>query len=141
MTDIELAKKILKEEGCTLVVVKERKVLFSSKEKGIRPLYEVTCTIKDQLKGASIADRVIGKAAAILCVHLEIKYLHTRLISQDAMKVLKKSEIIFYYEEACPYIQNRNKNGRCPMEELSQAVEDPICLLKDIGEFMKKSQS
>lgn len=85
MKDIDLAVELLEKENFTLAAVKESKVIFSSYEEGIKPLYTVVKEEKEVLKGSSIADRVTGKAAAMLCAYAEIKELKTGLISHSCV--------------------------------------------------------
>lgn len=137
MKDIDLAKEVLEKNACTLVIVKEGKVIFSSHDKGIKPMYTVVCNMKEKLHGASVADRVIGRAAAMLCKFANIKELHTKIISEGAVKVLKSSNIQFTYEEMSSYIKNRDKTGMCPVEQLSQDIDSPILLLEKIKSFLE----
>ena len=69
------------------------------------------------LKGAFVADRVIGRAAAFLLVYGEVKGLHAKLISSHAKEVLLRYGLPFEYEEEVPYIKNRRQDGMCPMEQ------------------------
>ena len=136
MGDLELAKDALEKRELTLAIVKEGKILFTSIDKGIKPMYTAVLELKGELKGATIADRVIGRAAAILCKGAGIKELYTRLISQEAVKVFDDSNIKFFYDESTPYIKNRDKTDMCPVENLSQNIDDPEDLIQKISEFL-----
>ncbi|WIV12625.1 DUF1893 domain-containing protein [Proteiniborus sp. MB09-C3] len=136
MKDLELAKEILEEKELTLAIVKEGKILFTSIDKGIKPIYTAVRELKEELKGASVADKVIGKAAAILCKYADIKELYTRLISSEAIKIFEDSSIKFFYDESSPYIKNRDKTDMCPVEKLSQKVDSPTELVQKISEFL-----
>ena len=140
MKDIDLAKELLEKEKLALVIVKDAKVIFSSKEKGIKPIYTAVNTLKDKLYNSSVADRVIGKAAAMLCKYSNIKVLHTKLISESAIKVLEKENIIFTYDESAPYIKNRDKTDLCPVEKLSSDIDNPNLLIEKITDFLDRIQ-
>ena len=140
MKDIDLAKEILEKEKLALVIVKDAKVIFSSKEKGIKPIYIAVNTLKDKLHNSSVADRVIGKAAAMLCKYSNVKALHTKLISESAIKVLEKENIIFTYDESAPYIKNRDKTDLCPVEKLSSDIDNPNLLIEKITDFLDRIQ-
>ncbi|MBF8983547.1 DUF1893 domain-containing protein [Lutibacter sp. B2] len=140
MKDIDLAKAILEKDKLALVIVKEEEVIFYSKEKGIKPIYMAVNTLKDQLVNSSVADRVIGKAAAMLCKYSNIKALHTKLISESAMEVLEKENIILTYDESAPYIKNRDKTDLCPVEKLSSDIENTNLLLEKITDFLESIQ-
>lgn len=137
MKDIDLAVELLEKENFTLAAVKESKVIFSSYEEGIKPLYTVVKEEKEVLKGSSIADRVTGKAAAMLCAYAEIKELKTGLISHSAINVLKETNIRYEYDEITPYIKNRNQTGMCLVETLSLEENNIVELLIGIENFLK----
>ena len=60
------AKKLLQSEGCTLAVVFAGGGRFTSDGKGVRPLLECIDRYGAALRGAAVADRVTGRAAALL---------------------------------------------------------------------------
>ena len=136
MNDIELAKNLLDNEQRALVIVKDGKVLFSVDGKGIKPIYTAFNELKDELKGSSVADKVIGKAAAMIYEHAAIKELSTKLISENAINVLENTSIIYEYEKSVPYIKNRDQSGMCPVETLSLKVNNIDDLLVEISSFL-----
>ena len=143
MNDIDIAKATLEKNDLSLAIVKEGKVLYSSSAKGIKPLYTALEEIGGELSGASIADKVIGKAAALLCNSVGIKAIYTKLISEQAIKILKKTNIEFYYNQVVPYIKNRDKTDMCPIEKMAETTDDHeemISKLEDFFEKMKKGQ-
>lgn len=137
MKDIIIARNILDNENKSIVIVKNGNVIFSSNEKGIKPIFTALMEQGNELKGSSIADKVIGKAAAMICKQADIKELSTQLISENALNVLKDSSIIFKYDKSVPYIKNRDKSGMCPIEMLSLKVNDIDELLFEISKFQK----
>jgi hypothetical protein len=140
MKDIELAAALLEEENLTLGIVKDEKVIFSSSDKGISPLYKAVMHHKQELEGSSVADRVTGRAAAMLCVYAGVIKLKTRLISDNAISVLKESNIDYEFEKQTPYIKNRDNTGMCPVENLSLKTNNISELLKEIENFIKSIQ-
>ncbi len=135
MKDIDLAKLILKEEDLTLVVIRNGEVIFKSKDKGIKPMYILATEMKTKAQGGYLADKVIGKGAAMLCGYIGINEVYTELISNGGIITLNKNNIPFTIEESCAYIKNRDKTDYCPIEKLSIEIEDPILLLDAIKEF------
>lgn len=137
MKDIDIAKELLNDENLNLAIVKDSKIIFKSKDRGIKPLYTAINEIREELVGCSIADRVTGKAAAMLCKYGDIKELHTKLISENAINILKETTITFNYDELTPFIKNRDKTGMCPVETLSIKTNSIDELLVDISNFLK----
>jgi hypothetical protein len=135
--DQELAKFHLVENDCTLAFAKNGKVIYDSHERGIRPMYEAL-KAEVNLKGAVLADRVIGRAAAMLALSAGIKSIHTFVVSESALDVCRKKGFDkIAYEEVSPYVMNRTQDDLCPIEKLSQTTDDPVELMEKIEVFLK----
>ncbi len=130
-----MAKEYLEKENLSLAVVKNGKLIFKSHEKGIKPIYTLAVKVED-VKGSSLADRVIGKGAAMICKYIGVKEVYGSLISEAAAEVLNMADIKFSYGEICPYIRNRDNTGICPIEKLSLETEDVHELLDKIERFL-----
>lgn len=141
MKDIALAKNLLNDEKKAIVIVKDGEVIFSSKDKGIKPVCAALNEFKDELQGSSVADKVIGKAAAMIYKHADIKELSTKLISERAVDVLKNTSIVYDYEKLVPYIKNRDQSGLCPIETLSLQTDNIDELLLKISNFLEKERT
>lgn len=124
MSPLEQAKNTLKATDSTIAVVSDGEV-FTSQERGVKQLLFLLKEKKEFLKGASVADKVIGKAAALLMVLGEIKEVHTLIISEPAIKVFEKHNIPCFYDKKVTRIVNRTGDGLCPMETLCLDVEKP----------------
>ena len=125
MLDIEKAKSDIGKKGFALSVVKDGKTIIQSKTPGVSAL--VTAIEKDRqsFRGASAADKVIGRAAAMLFVYSEVKCVFALLASQDALTTLKMFSVPFECEKTVAQILSRNQTSTCPFESLVQDVEDP----------------
>ena len=121
---LERAKSLLKSTDSTIAVVSVDDV-FTSHERGVKPLLHLLSEKKGFLKGASVADKVIGKAAALLMVLGEIKEVHTLIISEPAIKVFEKYIIPCFYDKKVDRIVHRTGDGLCPMETLCLDVDEP----------------
>lgn len=139
--DIDLAKEKLLGENYALAIVKQGELLFTSKEKGIKPIYLAVTQLGDGLKGASLADKVIGKAAAIFCQLAEVDSVYADLISEKAIEVLKQAGIELEYNNTCSYILNPSQDGMCPVEKLATNIHDGKSLLRKVAEFLKVNES
>lgn len=137
MKDIEIAKELLQKEDYTLIVVKSGEVLFTSKDKGIKPMYRLVKDMKERSIGASIADKVIGRGAALLSAYLGVKEIYGEVMSKEGVEVLQKSNIDYSFSTLCDYIKNRDKTGLCPIERLSLDKTDPIIFIEELEMFFK----
>ena len=118
--------------GNHTIAVKKGDKVFTSSDRGVKPLLHLLENEKDFLKGASVADKVIGKAAALLMVLGGVKEVHTGVISEPAVEVFEKHHIPYYYEEKVKRIINRKGDGLCPMETLCIDVEEPTVAFEKI---------
>ena len=82
---MESLMKILKEEHLSCIVSQNNHI-YKEKADGIRPI--LTLLDKGVLKDAQIADKVIGKAAAMMLVFGGIKEVHAGVISEPALHFL-----------------------------------------------------
>ena len=80
--DLELAKLKLKEEKLTLVIVKTGKVIFETHKQGISGFLQAIDEQKKSLVGASAADKIVGVAAATLCVYSGLISIFALTISE-----------------------------------------------------------
>ena len=120
MNDLERAKEGL--NGHTLCLVRGEEVLVRD-ERGIAPMMALLAEGKS-LIGFSAADRVVGKAAAMLFVKAKIKELFAETISRSAAEFLRNSGLPFSYRTMTEYIVNREGTGMCPMEQTVLSEED-----------------
>ncbi len=137
MRDLELAKEIMNNEELTLALVKDEECFFKSKERGIKPLYIALINHKDRLKGASAADKIVGKGAALLYIRGEVNNIYAKVISKSSVEVLEKQGIFIEKEIMVPYIKNRDKSGMCPIETMAEEDENIDSLLSRIENFLK----
>lgn len=111
-------------DGVTCVAVRGSKTMTSS-QRGIAPVVRWLDEDADCLRGAYIADRVVGKAAALLFAYAGVAGVYAQVISQLAVSTLKLHAIPYQAGRVVDYIDNRDKTGRCPMETRSLSMQSP----------------
>jgi hypothetical protein len=124
MSSLNDVKKILLDTGATFVLIKGA-ASFRSEDRGVAPILSKLSEEGEPLKGSFVADRVIGKAAALLLVYGEIDSLYAVVISSYAAKVLEDHAIAFKYGKMVPNIINRDGTDMCPMEKAVLQIDDP----------------
>lgn len=118
-----MAKHLLNEGGFTFAAVgSDRTITFT--QRGIKPLLGMT-DCKTDLRGFSAADKVIGKAAALLYVLLMPEEIYTRVISRPALEVLDNNNISIKYDILTQAVRNRDNTGFCPMETAVRNTDVP----------------
>lgn len=97
-------------------VIKNNAEIRTFTQRGVADLYDLYQTDASFMKGASVADKVIGKGAAALMVLGNIKNVYADVISTPALEVLQQAGINVSYSQQVPHIINRTKTGWCPLE-------------------------
>lgn len=136
MNSLETAKLTLKNSEYTCVIASAGKVVFISDKRGIAPMVEYYHQYGEAHPGAALADKVMGRAAALLARLIGIGEVYTDVISQGALEELDKAGIAASFETKVDAIQNRAGTGLCPMEQLSRGVEGPLEMLAKAEDFL-----
>ncbi|MFA6755425.1 MAG: DUF1893 domain-containing protein [Bacilli bacterium] len=130
-SDISYALRILKEKNESIVIVKDNNILYESKLDGLKAIIHLIDN-KVNIEGSSVADKIIGKAAALLLSYLKVKEVYAAVLSEKAIEVLKNNLIIFNYSEMTKNIINRTNTGMCPMEKAVMNINDGLTAYKVI---------
>lgn len=93
------------------------------------------------LPGASVADKVVGKAAAALMVLVKVREVYAEVISQPAFDLLSDNGIQTSYGVLVPHIVNRAGTGLCPLETRCMDCATPDDCLVRIKEFVAEMKS
>ncbi len=116
MTNIDIVKEKLYDSNASLVVLYQNGTCKEYYNRRIEDIVAILLENKDALKGAIIADKVIGKVAGSVLAVAGIKELYADIISEFAIPVLDKNGIKYEYNNKVDFIQNNDKTGMCPME-------------------------
>lgn len=95
------------------------------------------------LSGYSVADVVVGKAAALLFVKCGIINVFAKTLSQSAKSILELYGIAYEYEVLTERIINRAGTDTCPMEKAVWNTNNPdeaYSILKDKLKAMSEKQ-
>jgi len=125
MKDLDIAKNRLIEENYALVIVKNREVLFETDASGIRGLLVAVERIGKDMKDSALADRIVGEAAAQLCVYSHVREVYAAILSQCGKQVLEKYRVHYEYENLVPHILNMKKTDLCPFEKAVAGSNTP----------------
>lgn len=130
-------KRSLGEYAC--IAYNSQGLVFTSKLRGVAPLAEL-CELNTENEELYVADKVVGKAAALLCAYCNVKMLYAAVISEAALEVLASYAIDVSYTALVPYIKNRSGDGKCPMEQLSSDTDSPEEMYRRVKEFLENLQ-
>jgi hypothetical protein len=125
MSDLDIAKSMLFEEDLTLVIVKNGEVLFETDSHRISGFLGAIDQLGTRLEGASVADRVVGKAFALLCVYAKISEVYAEVLSRQAKTMFEENGIPCLWKELVENILDLNRSGVCPFEKAASGISDP----------------
>ena len=116
MTNIEIVKEKLYKTGASLVVLYKNGECKEYYNRRVEDIVSILKNDKDSLKGATIADKVIGKVAGSILTVANVASIYADTISKFAIPVLEENNINYEYKNMVDFIQNNDKTGMCPME-------------------------
>jgi hypothetical protein len=141
MNDLEIAKNQLHRKELTLAIVKNGEVLFETHSHRISGFLGAIEKLGSQLNGASVADRVAGKAIALLCVYAGICHVYAEVLSRKAKAVFEENGIRHEWKELVDNILNLNKSRVCPFEKAAADISDPKDAYKAFKALQESSQA
>ena len=121
--EVASAINLINEGTAACVVLRDGCIIHSEKGDGIAPIiraYELS-----QLKGTLVVDKIVGKAAAMVMTLGEVSSVHGKVMSRAGMEYLVSHGIEASADEVVETIENRRKDGMCPMEETVLFIDDP----------------
>ena len=137
--DLEIAKLRLIEKNLSLVIVNNGKVVFETKKQGVNGFLQAIETLNQDLIEASVADKIVGVAAALLFVYSGVSSVFALTISKGGLKVLEDNNIVCLFEKKVSNILNRIKTDVCPFEKLamdSKSSDEAYLKLKSFASQM-----
>lgn len=128
--------RILQDGNHSLVVAGDGIRTFDGR--GISDLYDLLTEHPGWLRGASVADKVVGKGAAALLILGGVRELFAGVVSTSALGLLKDSGIPVRFSQEVAHIVNRKGDGVCPVETLCKECTTAAQCLSLIREFVAK---
>ncbi|MBC7339935.1 MAG: biotin--[acetyl-CoA-carboxylase] ligase [Firmicutes bacterium] len=131
--DLELAKGEIAGGTASVALACRGRLLGRAEGNGLLPLVDLL----DRLgwapeQGAGfwpappvLADRVVGKAAALLAAQAGVRAVWGRVVSSAARETLRARGIHVEGEEMVPFVHGRQPGVMCPMERLVALADDP----------------
>lgn len=132
MTNLNIVKNRLHETNASLVVRYANGEIKEYYSKRVIDIKAILKENKEALKGACIADKVIGKIAGTLLSVAGVKEIYADVISEYAIPVLEKSNVNYEFAQKVEYIINETKTGMCPMENKYKNETDLNKIYNDI---------
>ena len=128
----------LRAERCSCVVCHgDRFLVF--RQRGVRDLYRLLKEEPGTLRGAFVADKVVGRGAAALMVLGGVLGVFAEVASTPALELFRSAGIEAECVCEVPHIVDRTGTGLCPVETLCLPVRTPEECLERIEMFLKRT--
>lgn len=126
---------ILHGEKCSCVIFSKGEVRVYH-NRGVIDLLHLLRTEPDWLKGALVADKVVGRGAAALMIDGGVAAVYADVVSHHALDLSRSACVPVTYGESVPYIINRTATGICPVEQLCIGLVTVAECRRAIEEFI-----
>lgn len=117
------AIKLLHDTEATFVYVGRDEVITSDLT-GIKRLLALADENRNLSEGFA-ADRIVGKAAAMLMLLCGVQSIYADTLSKPAYDVFSAHGVKVLFRKLVPVIINRRGDGLCPMEKAVLDIDDP----------------
>lgn len=125
LKDLDLAREIISNEDCSVVVVKYGKIWMQKKGEGMKPMLEVIEEMGEDIYKSVIGDKILGKASALLCRYAKANGVYSPQGTKTAIALLIMGGVPCQIDKMIPYIQDRNGDKICPFEKMLKDVDSP----------------
>ena len=128
--------ELLQSSGCSCVI-RNGQALRLCHQRGVKDLHELLHNEPELLRGASLADKVVGKGAAALMIAGGVRYIYAAVISHKAYTLIQQYGIECEFGLLVEHIINRAGTDICPVEKLCTECATAEECLPLIDEFIK----
>lgn len=97
---------------------------YYSCDSGIKPVIDKLNENIEYFKDLIVADKIIGKASAMLLTLSKVKEVYCLVLSISGKEILDANNIVCHYEQLVPNIINRKGDDICPMEKTVKDIND-----------------
>ncbi len=111
--------------SCSLVVASTDGALATYYRQGVRDLMYLLENEPALLRGATIADKVIGRAAAGIVAMAGVRRIYAAVLSDKAIPVLEEAGIDYVWGRRVKAIVIPKGDNRCPLEQITANEHSP----------------
>ena len=139
-TDVlDEAARLIRVGRAGVVLVKDGVIaLVEPNGPGVKPILGIHDDFPEDLKGATVVDKVVGRAAAAIALDGGAARVHGLLMSEEARAFLEAHGVPATAERSVPRILNRAHDGLCPLEDAVKGQDVPEKMVKSIRARIKK---
>lgn len=125
-------------ERCSCVI-RSGTQIRTFRERGVKDLYRLLTEEPELLRGAFVADKVVGKGAAALMIVGGVAEVYADVASTAALALFAQYGVGVECALEVPQIINRARTGRCPVETLCLDCRTAEECLEPIRNFIQNN--
>jgi hypothetical protein len=125
LKDIELARQVITNEEVSIVVVKYNKIWKKKKDHGLKPLLDIIEEMGEDLQGAIIGDKILGRASSLLCRYAKVAGVYSPQGTKTGIALLIMGGVPCQIDKMIPKIQNKDGSDLCPFEKMLEGITEP----------------
>lgn len=114
---------------------------YFSFDNGIKPVISKLNENIEYFKGLTVADKIIGKASAMLLCLSGVKEVYCVVLSKAGEQILQKYGVPYYFDTLTDVIINRKGDDMCPMEKTVKDIDDLNEAFKALNEKVLSLQN
>jgi hypothetical protein len=130
--DLSIARNRLIKSRLSFIIVNNGKIIAKSKSSGIKSLVDAITKYQENIVGAALADKVVGRAAILLAAKAKVSSVYAKLVSLSALELASSLQFALIYDKTTKKILNRRKNDICPFEKIVMNTNDPEKAYQDL---------
>ena len=135
--DLDLARAHLAAHDLGMVIAQHGEILYASAQPGVLSL--LTAANGDRpITGAALADRVVGRAAALVACDAGLAAVYGVVMSESALAQLTGAGIAASYGALVPHVLNKPQTDLCPLEKLTQGIDTPSDAVAALRTFTRR---
>ena len=139
LRDIELARNVITNEECNLVIIKYGKIWKKASEMGVKPVIDAINEMGDDINDSVIGEKTIGRASALLFSYATAAGVYSLQGTKTAIALLIMGGVPCQIDSMIPYIDRSNDSGHLQADNILRDVSSPeeaYLILKE--KFYKK---
>ena len=126
--DLIAEMKTLVMGGVSCVAARDGVITDRETGRGLMPIMKLLD--RGALAHAVVVDKIVGRAAAAVCILGNARKVHASIMGADAASLLKAHGVEASADKTVPKILNRDMTDGCPMEQTVEGVDDPVQMVK-----------
>ncbi len=128
----DAARAMIDAGECSVALFFDGAVQKTATGRGIGPLLGLYDASPEAFAGAAVADKVIGRAAAMILALAGASAVYASVMSESGRDMLSLHGVKWACAELAPFIVNRDGTGMCPVEQSVADESDPAAGLRRI---------